>query len=102
MTGERSGQRLHSLPGACSLASKDAQERAPPRITDAFGEGVVADQVGNPQVFMVDHIVRLDKLGGFFVVAVASLTGNVLLGFCQPRQRFAPPVAPLRAPSYPP
>src|SRR5262249_55832142 len=38
LAGERGVDRLHSLPGACSLESEDGQNRAPARSGDAHGE----------------------------------------------------------------
>jgi hypothetical protein len=51
--------RVHSLPGACSLESEDDEERLLPGVRDALRQRVVLHHVGNPQVFMIDHIVLL-------------------------------------------
>ena len=54
------------FPALAALKARIAQERAPPRIADAFGEAVIPEHIGHPQVFMVDHVVRLDELAGLF------------------------------------
>src|SRR6516164_5617529 len=101
LAGEHRVDRLHSLPGACSLESKDGQQRAPPRIADALGQVTVLDQVGDPQVFVIDDVVRLDQLTGFSVMEVTALVADVLVGFRQERRRFASAVAPPLAPRPP-
>jgi hypothetical protein len=55
---------------------------------------VVLDQVGHPQVFMVDHIVRLHQLVGFLVVEAAALPGDVLLGLRPLDHRLLAAMAP--------
>src|SRR5258708_37239090 len=89
LAGERGSDRLHSLPGSCSLESEDGQERAPPGIGDALGQGVVLHQVADPQVFVIDHVVLLDELTGFLVVKVAPLVVHVLMGFGEQHHRLA-------------
>src|SRR5690348_14807154 len=59
LAGERGIDRLHSLPGARSLESEDSEKRAPPGIKNALGQVVVSHQVGDPQVFVIDDVVRL-------------------------------------------
>ena len=73
LAGERWIHCYHSLPGACRLESKDGQERAPPRLTDALGEGVVPRHVGDPQVCDIQRVVGLDQVVGFLVVNVPPL-----------------------------
>ena len=91
---------MHSLPSIRSFESKDGQKCAPTSITDAFGEGVVPNHVADPQVFMIDRVVGLHQLARFFVVEVAPLPCDVLLGFRQEERRFAPPMAALLAAGY--
>ena len=90
------------FPALRSLESEDGQERAPPRIGDALGEVVVLDHVGDPQVFVIDHVVRLHQREGFLVVEVAALAGDVLMRLGQQRDGLAPPVAALLASGDPP
>jgi hypothetical protein len=97
LAGERGIDCNHSLPGSYRLESKDGQEHAPPRIRDALGEMVVLDHVSDPQIFMIDHIVGLDKRGGLLVVEIAPLAGDVLLRLGQQRDGFAAPAAAFRA-----
>jgi hypothetical protein len=94
--------RLHSLPSIRSFESEDDEERAPPRIADAFGEGVVPDHVADLQVFVVDHVVLFDQCASFLVVGVAPLPGNVLLRFGQHDDCFASAMTPLLAPRHAP
>jgi hypothetical protein len=49
------------------------------------------DHGDHPQVIMIDHIVRLDKVDGFFVREVASLAGDLLLRLGQQEHRLTPP-----------
>jgi hypothetical protein len=62
---------------------------------------VVSHQVGDPQVFVIDYVVRLDQLAGFSVMEVAALVADVLVGFRQERDRFASTVAAPLAPRHP-
>ena len=90
--------RNHSLPGSCRLEREDSQKCAPASIGDALGKGVVLRHIGHPQVFMVDHVILLNDLACRCVMEVASLPGDVLLGFGQRRDGLAPAVAALLAP----
>ena len=54
---ERRVDRYHSSTGACCLVGEDAQERAPPRISDAFGEMVILEHIGRLQILMIDGVV---------------------------------------------
>jgi hypothetical protein len=57
---------------------------------------MVLDHGGNPQVFLVDHIVHVDKLGGLLVADVAPLAGDaVALNELHPRPPPAPALAPV-------
>src|SRR6516165_5629708 len=98
LAGERWVYRLHSLPGACSLESEDGQERTPPCVRNGLGEVVVPHPVGDPPVFMVDDIVRLDQRTRFLVVEVAALAGDVLMCLSQEGHCVASPMAPQAAP----
>jgi hypothetical protein len=80
---------LHSLPSIRSFESKDGQERAPPGVGDRLRQVVIPDHIGNPQVFVIDHIVRLDELARFLVVKVAPLSCDVLMRLGQQRDGFA-------------
>ena len=92
---------MHSLPGSYRLEREDGQKHTPPSIADALGQVVVPHHVGDPQVFVIDYVVRLDQLAGVSVMEVTALVADVLMGFCQERHRFASTVAPLLAPRYP-
>ena len=89
------------FPAPTALKVRMAQKRTPPRIADALGQVVVPHHVGDPQVFVIDYVVRLDQLAGFSVMEVTALVADVLMGFRQERHRFASTVAPPLAPRYP-
>jgi hypothetical protein len=97
LAGECWIDRLHSLPSIRSFERKDGQKRAPPCSTNALGKGVVADDIGNPQVFMVDHIVRLQQVARFLVMEVAAPPDDVLARFGEQRDGFASSVTALLA-----
>ena len=101
LTGERRVYRLHSLPGARSLESKDGEKLSPARIADALGQMVIPHQVGNPQVFMVDDIVGVDELVGLLVVEVTPLPCDMEMRLGQQGDGFAPTMTALLAPGDP-
>jgi len=84
------------------MASKDGQERCPARVLEGRSERVVLDQVGDPQVFVRDGVVRVHQLARCFVVEVAARAGDVLLRLGQERYRVEAAVTPLLAPRHPP
>jgi hypothetical protein len=99
--GEGGIHRLHSLPGSSRLESEDGPTRTPTNNADALGQMVVPHHAGDPQVFVIDYVVRLDERTGFSVMEVTALVADVLVGFRQERHRFTPAVAPLLAPRHP-
>jgi hypothetical protein len=58
-TGLTRGDRVHRddpLPGAYWLESEDAHDCVPSGVLDRLGELVMLEQVGDRQVFMIDHV----------------------------------------------
>jgi hypothetical protein len=62
------------------MARNARHPASPPSIGDALGQVVVPQQVGDPQVVVIDYVVRLDQLAGFSVMEVTALGADVLLG----------------------
>src|SRR5215469_12192046 len=61
------------MAGGCCFAFEDGPERRPPGITEALGEVVVPDPVGEPQVFHIDGVILMQRREGSLVVKVPSL-----------------------------
>src|SRR5258708_40289635 len=78
LTGERGWHGDDSTPGPCCLGFEDGPKRRPARIADAFGEVVIADQVGDLQVFEIDRIVGSEQRERRLVVEVAALSLHLL------------------------
>ena len=51
----------------------------PSPIADALGEGMIAHQVGDPQVFQIDHIVLAHQRERGLVVKVRALAPHMLV-----------------------
>ena len=72
-------------------ALKVRMARNPPHgVGDTLGQVVVLRHVGNPQVFMVDHVVRLHKGASCFVMKVTPLPCDMLLHAAAPSPRASP------------
>src|SRR5262249_662346 len=54
---ERRGHQHHSLTGPHCLADADGTERAPARTGGGWGEMALAYEVGDPEVFQIEHIM---------------------------------------------
>jgi hypothetical protein len=94
--GRRYG--YHSLPGTHCLESEEAQESTPARVTDALGEMMVPEQVGRPQVLVIDRVVLPDEYQCRLVVEVLPLPTHRLMRLRKQLHGLAAPVAPLLAP----
>jgi hypothetical protein len=60
---------------------------------------VVPHQIGDPQLFMVDHLGLTDERQRRLVVEVLPLAAHTLMGLGQPAHRLAAPVAARDTPS---
>jgi hypothetical protein len=58
---------------------------------------VVSHHVGDPQVFVIDHIVRPHQREGCLVVKVCPLAAHCLMRLRENTDSFAPAIAPALA-----
>src|SRR5258708_11860664 len=79
VAGECRRNRDHLTPGPCCLGFKDAPERCPARIADAFGEVGVPDQIADLQVFQIDHIVLAHQAKRRLMVEITPLPLDLLM-----------------------
>src|SRR5258707_15624339 len=95
LAGVRWRDRHDPTPGPCCLGFEEAAELRPAGIAEALAERAVPYQVGDPQVFEVERVVRAHEGERHLVVEVAPLPPDVLMGFGEQHHGLLPTVAAL-------
>jgi len=89
----------HLLTGAYCLVVKWGPELRPASIADALGQGAVAYPIGNPHIFPVDRVEVTYQVKRHLVVAVRSLSPDLLVCLGEQCSRFGAPLAARLAPA---
>jgi hypothetical protein len=92
------GRNSHNLAsGAFSLLLQQSEKRAPTRLGNAFGQGMVLYHPGHIQVFYVEDRVAIHIMPGCLVQKVFALSGDLQVGLGNFPRRLAASEASLLA-----
>ena len=97
LRGETRGHSHHHMTGSRSLIREDGEKRAPTRLVNAFGKGMVLHHPRHIQVFHTDTAIPLGIVLGGLEVEVAPLTANFQVLHCYFPIRFAAALTSLLA-----